>query len=81
MLSMATAKTEFEQIRDRLDLMAHLLCLQIDPTRVPAIGEQIGILASHGLSGAEIGRIVGKEANYVSAVIGQQKKKEKKSAK
>ena len=78
---MANVKTEFEQIRDRLDLIAHLLCLQIDPSKVPAIGDQIAILATHGLTGAEIGRIVGKEANYVSAVIGQQKKKEKKGAK
>ena len=77
---MAIEKTEFEQLRDRLDLIAHLLCLLVDQNRIPAISDQIALLATHGLSGAEIGRIVGREPNYVSASINQQRKKGKTNA-
>jgi hypothetical protein len=80
-ISMAIAKTEFEQLRDRLDVLTHILCLLVDHNKIPAISEQIALLASHGLSGAEIGRIVGREPNYVSAVMNQQKKKGKSVAK
>jgi len=79
-ISMAIDKTEFEQLRDRLDLIAHLLCLLVDQNKIPAISDQIALLATHGLTGAEIGRIVGREANYVSASMNQQKKKEKSNA-
>lgn len=75
---MAKVKTEFEQVRDRLDLLAHLLCLLVDQNRLPAISDQIALLAMHGLAPAEIGRIVGREANYVSAAM--TKKKVKKDA-
>lgn len=78
---MAKIKTEFEQLRDRLDVLTHILCLLIDPNKIPPISDQIALLASHGLSGAEIGRIVGREPNYVSAVMNQQKKKGKPVAK
>lgn len=78
---MAITKTEFEQLRDRLDVIAHLLCLLVDQTKVPSIAEQVAILATHGLSGAEIGRIVGREPNYVSAVMNQAKKKGKANGK
>lgn len=78
---MAKDKMEFEQLRDRLDVLTHILCLLIDPKRIPPISDQIALLASHGLSGAEIGRIVGREPNYVSAVMIQQKKKGKTVAK
>jgi hypothetical protein len=77
---MAIKKTEFDQLRDRLDLIAHLLCLLVDQKRIPAISEQIALLATHGLSGVEIGRIVGREPNYVSASMNQQKKKGKTNA-
>ncbi|MBB5063907.1 hypothetical protein [Granulicella mallensis] len=77
---MARENTEFEQIRDRLDVIAHLLCLLVDQNKIPAISDQIALLATHGLSGAEIGRIVGREANYVSASMNQQKKKGKQNA-
>jgi hypothetical protein len=78
---MAMNKTEFEQLRDRLDVLTHLLCLLVDYDKIPAISDQIALLASHGLSGADIGRIVGREPNYISAVMNQQKKKGKPSAK
>jgi hypothetical protein len=74
---MAKDKTEFEQIRDRLDLLAHLLCLLVDQNRIPSIGDQIVLLASHGLAPAEIGRIVGREANYVSASLKNKKANKK----
>jgi hypothetical protein len=56
------------------------LSLLVDPKQVPAISDQIGLLAERGLSPAEIGRIVGREANYVSASLSG-RKKVKKSAK
>ena len=74
---MATSKTEFEQIRDRLDLIAHLLCLQVEANKTPAISAQIAILAEHGLTPTEIGRVIGREANYVSASLKTRSKTKK----
>ena len=74
---MAREKTEFEELRDRLDVLTHILCLLVDHNKIPPISEQVALLASHGLSGAEIGRIVGREPNYVSAVMNQKKRKGK----
>lgn len=74
---MAKERTEFEQLRDRLDLIAHLLCLLVDQNKAPSITDQIALLASHGLTQADIGRVVGREANYVSAVVNKIKKVKK----
>jgi hypothetical protein len=63
-----------ERLEKRLDLIIHLLCLLVDQNKVPSITDQIAILASHGLAPAEIGRIVGREANYVSASLKNKKR-------
>jgi hypothetical protein len=51
----------------------------IDPRKIPTIGDQVGLLADRGLSPSEIGKIVGREANYVSASL-KNRKKVKKNA-
>jgi len=63
-----------ERLEKKLDLIIHLLCLLVDQNKMPSITDQIGILASHGLAPAEIGRVVGREANYVSASLKNKKK-------
>jgi hypothetical protein len=63
-----------ERLEKKLDLIIHLLCLLVDQSKVPSIADQIAILAIHGLAPAEIGRIVGREANYVSASLKKKKK-------
>ena len=74
---MAIEEKDIQAIHKRLDLIASLLCLLIDPKRVPTISDQITILADRGLPPAEIGRVVGREANYVSASLKQRKKGKK----
>jgi hypothetical protein len=71
---MAIEKNELEPIQRRLDLIAHLLCMLIDQKHVPSITDQIGLLSDCGLAPADIGRIVGREANYVSASLKNRKK-------
>jgi hypothetical protein len=62
------------RLEKKLDLIIHLLCLSVDQNKAPSIANQIGMLSSHGLAPAEIGRIVGREANYVSASLKSKKK-------
>ncbi len=63
-----------QTLNKKLDLIIHLLCLLVDQNKTPSISGQIGILAAHGLAPAEIGRIVGREANYVSASLKTKRK-------
>jgi hypothetical protein len=63
-----------ERLEKKLDLIVHLLCMLVDQNKVPSIVDQIVVLASHGLAPAEIGRIVGREANYVSASLKNKKR-------
>ncbi len=77
---MAISTDSAERLERKLDLISHLLCLLVDRDRAPSITDQIGILASHGLAPAEIGRIVGREANYVSASLKKTKGKANKNA-
>lgn len=76
---MAIEEKDIESIRKRLDLIASLLCLLVDVKTLPTITDQIQVLSERGLAPAEIGRIVGREANYVSASL-KNKKKVKKNA-
>jgi hypothetical protein len=76
---MAIENKEIESIRRRLDLIASLLCLLVDVKSLPTIADQIQVLSDRGLAPAEIGRIVGREANYISASL-KNKKKVKKNA-
>jgi len=71
---MATNDAANQALEKKLDLIIHLLCLLVDQKQIPSISDQIAILASHGLAPAEIGRIVGREANYVSASLKSKKK-------
>jgi hypothetical protein len=66
---MATTEKHLESIEERLDLVIRLLALLIDPKKLPTISEQINLLADRGLAQSEIGRVVGRKANYVSAVL------------
>lgn len=77
---MAISEDHLEAIERRLDLVIRLLSLLVDTKKVPAISDQISLLADRGLTPAEIGRIVGREANYVSASLSA-RKKVKKNAK
>lgn len=78
-ISMANTEDHLASIVARLDLIAHLLLLTIDRNRLPAITEQIALLADHGLTPAEIGRVIGRKPNYVSA-MSKGKKKGRKDA-
>ncbi len=71
---MANEKDRIAAIEARLDLIAHLLVLAIEPKSIPPINVQIALLADHGLTPAEIGRIIGRKANYVSAMMKPKRK-------
>jgi hypothetical protein len=71
---MAMSEEIPSSLEQKLNLIIHLLCLLVDQNRIPSMTEQIALLASHGLSPSEIGKIVGREANYVSASLKQKKK-------
>ncbi len=55
----------------RLDV---LIFLQLDQ-RYPSMTEKVEKLSQAGLSSSEIGRIVGKASNYVTATLSQGKKR------
>jgi hypothetical protein len=65
---MAIQEDKLARIEKQLELIAHLLLLAIRPDQRPSINEQVALLREHGLTPAEIGRIIGRKANYVSAV-------------
>lgn len=58
----------------RLDAIIALL---IKATSQPSITDQIRVLDGLGLEAGEIGRILGKPANYVSATLGRKPKRAK----
>jgi hypothetical protein len=68
-ISMAKIENDSEALQRRLDLIIHLLLMGLNPAKVPSVTEQIVLLSSHNLSPAEIGRIIGRESNYVSAML------------
>lgn len=71
-------RDDFEKsIEWRLDLVIQLLCLLVDPKKLPTISDQVGLLSERGLTPTEIGKIVGREANYVSATLKNRKKVKK----
>jgi hypothetical protein len=76
---MAMRDGSLESIERRLDLVIQLLCLLVDPKKLPTISDQVGLLSERGLTPTEIGRIVGREANYVSAAL-KNRMKVKKNA-
>jgi hypothetical protein len=74
----ADIDASLERLEAKLDLVAHLLLLAVQPEKSPNITEQIAILRAHGLTPAEIGKVIGRKANYVSA-MGKTTKKGGKS--
>jgi hypothetical protein len=58
------------EITKRLDL---LIFLQLD-ARFPSVTEKIAKLAEAGLNSSAIASMVGKKANYVTAVLSQRSK-------
>jgi hypothetical protein len=75
---MAANERESDALLQRLDLIIHLLLMGLNPAKVPSTTDQIALLSSHGLAPAEIGRIIGRESNYVSAMMkGRNKGKNK----
>lgn len=73
-INMATTEEQLANVVGRLDLIAHLLLLSVDQSKLPAITDQIALLADHGLAPAEIGRVIGRKPNYVSAMTKGKKK-------
>jgi hypothetical protein len=61
-------------IERRLDV---LIYLQLDQT-FPSMTQKVEKLSQAGLSAAEIGRIIGKPNNYVTATLSQGKKRKTK---
>ena len=53
-----------------------LIFLQLDE-RYPSVAEKIMKLAEYGLNSSEIGSVVGRKANYVTAALSKQKKRNK----
>lgn len=76
---MAIDEKDIQSIHKKLDLIASLLCLLVDPKQIPTVTDQIQMLSERGLAPAEIGRVVGREANYVSAALKNKKKGRKTS--
>ena len=72
---MATTEQALERIEQRLDLIAYLLLLSLDRSHAPQVTDLIATLADRGMSPAEIGRIVGRKANYVSVMTKRNKKR------
>ena len=74
---MTTDNNENQGIIKRLDIIIALL-LRFRPNEPEATAtDKIAELADLGLSRSEIGRIMGKPANYVSAVLGTKKGKKR----
>lgn len=74
---MATDNNDNQGIIKRLDIIiALLLRFRSNGSEVTAT-EKIAELANLGLSRSEIGRIMGKPANYISAVLGTKKGKKR----
>jgi hypothetical protein len=55
-------------------LLDVLIFLQLDQN-YPSMAEKVEKLSQAGLNSAEIGRIVGKASNYVTATLSQGKKR------
>lgn len=77
---MATNDERLERIEQRLDLIAGLLLLALDKNKLSQMTDQIAVLTDRGMSPTEIGRIVGRKANYVSAIAKRAKKGASKDA-
>jgi hypothetical protein len=75
---MANDESHWNALERRLDLVIHLLLMGLNPSKVPAVTDQIALLSSHGLLPSEIGRIIGKESNYVSAMMKSRARSKKK---
>ena len=71
---MANSSDATGEIRRRLDL---LIFLQLDD-KYPSPTDKIAKLDEAGLNSSEIGGIVGKKANYVTATLSQRNKRLKK---
>jgi hypothetical protein len=68
---MATKSTE-ELVLDKMDLLISLILHQ---AAGPSIKERATLLQELGLSPSQIGKLIGRPANYVSALLGTKRKK------
>lgn len=68
---MAISTDTATRIERKLDLLLHLQVAALGDSELPSLRRRIEILRELGLQPSEIGRIVGKEANYISAVLGR----------
>lgn len=68
---MAMEDMSVTKIEQKLDILIHLQLLAVAGRESPSVVERISILSEMGLAPAEIGRIIAKPANYVSAVLGR----------
>ena len=67
---------EFGLIVDRLDVITKMLALQLLPGQ--KVAHRIRLLREAGLSYGQIGRVVGKTPEYVSATVLKHRKGRKK---
>ncbi|MGH9425519.1 MAG: hypothetical protein ACRD2L_04330 [Terriglobia bacterium] len=63
----------YQQMLHRLDIIIAVQLTMIRPDRVASVSERIVRLAELGLPPHEIGRLVGRKPNYVSAVLGSKR--------
>jgi hypothetical protein len=68
-----------ETLLRRLNTVISLLVEERSAHEAPAISEKIRHLVDMGLSPAEVGEIVGKPTNYVTAIMHRTKKTNKKA--
>ena len=66
---------EISSIMKRLDIIIALMLRSSADGSENSMGSKIAALAELGLSRSEIGRVLGKPANYISAVLGAKKNK------
>lgn len=69
-----SASEPTDDVARRMDV---LIFLQLDQ-KYPSVTDKVEKLAEAGLNSGEIGRIVGKPSNYVTATLAQGKKRKGK---
>lgn len=77
-MSPAAKENAPDPVVRRLDVIIALL---LRSTNEPTMSEQIRALGDLGLDAVEIGRIVGKPANYVRATLGRKTKTKRQNKK
>jgi len=66
---------QLEAVIKRLDILILLNLEKTNNLTPTSMADKISKLSNYGISAAEIGKIVGKQTNYVTAILSQKKPK------